>query len=175
MGKQVKTPRFYVDIPTFLHATGDTRWGYSGYDFHGGIKLLYANASSPHTITSDENGSALAIGIIGAPESTDGLAKTAFPINFCGLLNHNLADKGEFLFIGKTNTETNDDGDPFVPQTLINIPENGEVLNLSNGSSDNHLKANWNGTSIFTFDEIVDYWNTFHTFFIVSNWFFYGR
>ena len=28
MGKQVKTPRFYVDIPTFLHATGETQWAH---------------------------------------------------------------------------------------------------------------------------------------------------
>ena len=26
MGKQVKTPRFYVDMVTFLHATGQLGW-----------------------------------------------------------------------------------------------------------------------------------------------------
>ena len=164
MGAQVKTPRFYVDMPTFLHATGDTRWGYSGYDYHGGVKLLYANPSSPHTINSDANGSALGIGIIGASESTHGPTKTAFPINFCGLLNHNLGDKGEFVFIGKTNTEIDEDGDPFVPQIKPTIPTGGEVLNLSNGSAADHLKATWNGTSIFTFEEMVEYWNTFHIY-----------
>ena len=39
MGKQVKTPRFYVDMPTFLHATGQLGWD----DFYGGAELLYMN------------------------------------------------------------------------------------------------------------------------------------
>ena len=54
MGKQVLTPRFYVDIPTYLHATGDLQWAHGGhhptYDGgtnHGGAELLYLNPANP--------------------------------------------------------------------------------------------------------------------------------
>ena len=44
MSKQVKTPRFYVDIPTFLHATGQLGWD----DTRGGAELLYMNPPNPY-------------------------------------------------------------------------------------------------------------------------------
>ena len=54
MGKQVKTPRFYVDMPTFLHATGQLGWD----DNLGGAELLYMNCANPY-IREVENQSKL--------------------------------------------------------------------------------------------------------------------
>ena len=45
MGKQVKTPRFYVDMVTFLHATGQLGWDSD----NGGAELLYMNCANPYT------------------------------------------------------------------------------------------------------------------------------
>ena len=44
MGKQVKTPRFYVDMVTFLHATGQLGWDSTS---KGGAELLYMNCANP--------------------------------------------------------------------------------------------------------------------------------
>ena len=151
MSKQVLTPRFYVDIPSFLHATGDLRWG--GYAAHGGIDLLYMNPSNPWTITSE--GGALAVAIIG--DSSAVTAKASFPINFCALLNHNLASNANpFWFIGKGADVGNG-------QTTI-TPET-EILNAEKYLNNNTTKAGWNGTSIFAFGELTHSWDSFHIYY----------
>ena len=80
MGKQVKTPRFYVDMPTFLHATGQTGWDATT---RGGAELLYMNPSNPFTRIDGDN-ILFSIG-----HYADNQPKTSFPINFFALLNHN--------------------------------------------------------------------------------------
>ena len=52
MSKQVKIPRFYVDIPTFLHATGQLGWDSD----NGGAELLYMNCANPYLGTSFQIG-----------------------------------------------------------------------------------------------------------------------
>jgi len=118
MGKQVKTPRFYVDIPTFLHATGQLGWDGD----NGGAELLYMNCANPYLGTSFQ---------IGANSNI----KTSFPINFVGLLNHNLA--GTTLAIKGNTTE---------------IPSTTNVINYDKV---------YNGTTIFTFLEDNQVWEKF--------------
>ena len=122
MGKQVKTPRFYVDIPTFLHATGQLGWD-SG---NGGAELLYMNCANPYLGTSFQIG-------------VDDNIKTSFPINFVGLLNHNLA--GTDLVINGNDTE---------------ITPTASVINYDNSSG-----FTYNGTSIFSFTEDNQVWEKF--------------
>ena len=101
MGKQVKTPRFYVDIPSFLHATGDTQWAHGGHSTthhlgknYGGAELLYLNPSNPFMRDGLHQGT--------TPSANNYMfkigqnypyvhPKTNFPVNFCALLNHNFA------------------------------------------------------------------------------------
>ena len=83
MAQQVKTPRFYVDIPTFLHATGQLEWDTN----KGGAKLLYMNCANPQTIIPESNASITPFKI----GSTSNNNLTQFPINFFGYLNHNFA------------------------------------------------------------------------------------
>ena len=77
MGKQVKTPRFYVDMPTFLHATGQLGWD----DIHGGAELLYMNCANPYTDTRVDTNAQSTLFKIGS--SDNNTPKTSFPINFC--------------------------------------------------------------------------------------------
>ena len=118
MGKQVKTPRFYVDMPTFLHATGQLGWD----NGNGGAELLYMNCANPYLNTQFE---------IGVDENI----KTSFPINFVGLLNHNLA--GTELVIKGNDTE---------------IPSTNNVINYDKV---------YNGTTMFTFVEDNQVWEKF--------------
>ena len=76
MGKQVKTPRFYVDIPTFLHATGQLGWD----DHNGGAELLYMNPSNPYTKEIDPSASNEVVAIGNADNYT---IKTSYPVNYC--------------------------------------------------------------------------------------------
>ena len=76
MGKQVKTPRFYVDMVTFLHATGQLGWD-SG---NGGAELLYMNCANPYTKQIDTTGPN-EVARIG--DKDDNTTKTSFPVNFC--------------------------------------------------------------------------------------------
>ena len=122
MGKQVKTPRFYVDMPTFLHATGQLGWDKD----NGGAELLYMNCANPYLGTSFQ---------IGA----DSNIKTSFPINFVGLLNHNLA--GTELVINGNGTE---------------ITPTASVINYDNTSG-----ITYNGTSIFSLTEDNQVWEKF--------------
>ena len=157
MSKQVLTPRFYVDIPSFLHATGDLRWG--GYAAHGGIDLLYMNPSNPWTITSD--GGELAVAVIG--DSLEIPAKASFPINFCALLNHNLAsNENPFHFVGKAQS---------IDEEQLTINPETEILNAEAVDNGGNLtlpkKTNtlWNGTSIFSFQELTHSWQQFHIYY----------
>ena len=122
MGKQVKTPRFYVDMVTFLHATGQLGWDKD----NGGAELLYMNCANPYLGTSFQ---------IGA----DSNIKTSFPINFVGLLNHNLA--GTELVINGNGTE---------------ITPTASVINYDNTSG-----ITYNGTSIFSLTEDNQVWEKF--------------
>ena len=45
MSKQVKTPRFYCDVPTYLHAVGYT--DFFRNDGRWSTDLLYMNPASP--------------------------------------------------------------------------------------------------------------------------------
>ena len=153
MGKQVKTPRFYVDIPTFLHATGDLDWGISQT---GGIKLLYMNPSNPYTRPDapDDNW----LFRIGDFEREP---KTSFPINFVALLNHNLAsDENGFAIKSKTKNFTGNDEWPTLTSSdnykdnILNANRSGEELSLA-----------YNGTTIFELNnpnnELDEYWYFF--------------
>jgi hypothetical protein len=122
MGKQVKTPRFYVDMVTFLHATGQLGWDSD----NGGAELLYMNCANPYLGTSFQ---------IGANSNI----KTSFPINFVGLLNHNLA--GTDLIINGNDAQ---------------ITPTDSVINYDNLST-----ITYNGTSIFTFAEDNQVWEKF--------------
>ena len=72
MGKQVKTPRFYVDIPTFLHATGQLGWDAD----KGGAELLYMNCANPYIREQQSNPVIFRTGIY-----NENTYKTSFPIN----------------------------------------------------------------------------------------------
>ena len=148
MGKQVKTPRFYVDMPTFLHATGETHWADTD---RGGADLLYMNPSNPFT-RIDENDILFYIGANSNP-------KTAFPINFCALLNHNFASETQNIHIGGfKGWDVNDGTHPRLHSA--NGFEN--IINsMGNGVYADGLKPEWNGTSIFQFTEMNEYWRGF--------------
>tara|TARA_B100000519_G_scaffold197160_1_gene204550 strand:- start:1 stop:1128 length:1128 start_codon:yes stop_codon:yes gene_type:complete len=152
MGKQVKTPRFYVDIPTFLHATGDIDWGISSV---GGAELLYMNCANPYVRKNTNAGDWIfRIGDFGK------ISKTAFPINFCALLNHNLASEvvAENLFTVSGI------------HAIMNEPSDYDSISISSVIKDEILNANsigglqpkYNGTSIWTLNEQESkYWHFF--------------
>ena len=154
MGKQVKTPRFYVDIPTFLHATGDLGWD----DQNGGAKLLYMNCANPLNRLDeleDTSGGELLFAI-GNREKTP---KTAFPINFCAILNHNLgSDSNGFLFKGFKDIDAvnsiNFANNWVDPVNIINT-------NFTINNEHNILDSEYNGTTIWRFDELNFYWRGF--------------
>ena len=153
MGKQVKTPRFYVDMVTFLHATGQLVWD-SG---NGGAELLYMNCANPYTKQIDTTG-VNEVARIG--KHTDNTNKTSFPVNFCALLNHNFAsNESTFKFYGKhgLTSETND---------VTFEPEN-EILN-SNYYTD-EINPTYNGTTIFDFDSSNQYWRAFSVYYGLNN------
>tara|TARA_R100001463_G_scaffold98390_1_gene152890 strand:+ start:192 stop:1253 length:1062 start_codon:yes stop_codon:yes gene_type:complete len=146
MGKQVKTPRFYVDMPTFLHATGQLGWDTT----KGGAELLYMNPSNPFIRDSIDEDSIFVIGGSG----DDNPAKTSFPVNFIALLNHNLAS---------------DDSTPQI------VGYDGINLDYTNFSHNNHFKSQilnadrsantlnplFNGTTIFEVGSNNEYWTMF--------------
>ena len=153
MSKQVKVPRFYVDIPTFLHATGQIGWSAE----KGGAELLYMNCQSPVTnlpISQDPT----TMFLIGNNENTP---KTSFPINFCALLNHNFGTDTHIpkVVASKYNFDNPDDPTYEVLNNDSNFLKN--VLNMPN-----HLSIPmYNGTSIWTLGSdsngIEDYWTSF--------------
>ena len=154
MGKQVKTPRFYVDMPTFLHATGDLGWD----DENGGAELLYMNCANPLNRLDeleDTNEGGLLFEI-GDREKTP---KTAFPINFCALLNHNLgSDSNGFLFKGFKDIDAVN-GINFA-NSWVN-PVNIINTNFTINNEHNILDSEYNGTTIWRFDELNFYWRGF--------------
>tara|TARA_Y100001972_G_scaffold9380_1_gene10265 strand:+ start:2992 stop:4101 length:1110 start_codon:yes stop_codon:yes gene_type:complete len=159
MGKQVKTPRFYVDIPTFLHATGQLDWDL----FRGGAELLYMNPSNPVLRdwgVADDPTTMYSIG-----HANNNQPKTSFPINFCALLNHNLAsDALRFSVVGKKGLTSNDGTDP---RLHANLGAVSNVLNTPNPTYGD-LAPSYNGTNIWTFsdkDGENEYWRSFEIYF----------
>ena len=154
MSKAVKTPRFYVDIPSFLHAIGQLGWD----DIKGGSELLYMNPSSPYTFREEETSFAdmeLSPFVIG--NSDDNTPKTSFPVNFCALLNHNLASitttfnvLGSYQFGSSESTE-------LYPNST------GEILNANHNAE--ALDPQYNGTTIFEFPSKDEYWTSFEIYF----------
>jgi hypothetical protein len=153
MGKQVKTPRFYVDMPTFLHATGQLGWDAD----KGGAELLYINPSNPYVVNIEESQSATPF-MIG---SSDNPLKTSFPINFVALLNHNLgSNQHEFRVVGKHGLDV-------VTSTDIFPSGTGEILNANHTSQ--YLLPQYNSTTIFEFTSDDEYWRNFEIFYDADN------
>tara|TARA_R110000824_G_scaffold97398_1_gene232796 strand:- start:1618 stop:2682 length:1065 start_codon:yes stop_codon:yes gene_type:complete len=145
MGKQVKTPRFYVDMPTFLHATGQLGWD----DAEGGAELLYMNPSNPY-LSSKTSALLFYIG-----NYTNNTLKTSFPVNFIGLLNHNLGEEPISVYgvNAITEGETN----------FSNSSTTDGESNILNTSIDSALHPTYNGTSIYVLkDDFDSYYNQFH-------------
>ena len=145
MGKEVKTPRFYVDIPTFLHATGDLHWANSPRGEAG----LYMNPSNPYMYNPTDTWTFK----IGNFSNTP---KTSFPINFVALLNHNLASDTPFKIKGIEGTGMG-------VQNWKNLPASTRYKrNILNAEANNdNLAPVYNGTSIFETIELNGYWNFF--------------
>ena len=179
MGKQVKTPRFYVDIPTFLHATGDTQWGYGGQDFDkpnvGGAELLYLNPHNPFLRTNanynNNSGYMFKIGT-NYNEGSEIEPKTTFPVNFCALLNHNFASehinwgvengevhthpyiRGRSMKIDSDYPDNSNWAREITSTNILNYDGFQNVLNFNTEIEDGHncFKPVYNGTSIATWD-----------------------
>ena len=163
MGKQVKTPRFYVDIPTFLHATGQLGWDDTvDNNSKGGAELLYMNPSNPVLYENDEVQYGKSPFSIGNYTNEGNVSKTSFPINFCALLNHNLrnnryGDAGDFRVIGHHN----------FPWDAVSQTQSPRLVPSSDGSVLNAeffgelCQSLYNGTTIFTFNTLDHYWRSF--------------
>ena len=172
MGKQVKTPRFYVDIPTFLHAVGYPEY-FTGSN--GQAELLYMNPSNQYVSQLREQW---------APsENTESFGyqelhrigrntfgRTAYPINFCAYLNHNygylsssnMMDGWVSIYAKRFDISSGNTGKVQVFQNTKNILNSG-VNNNGGTEGSATIKPEWNGTSIFSFDEVVGVWNSFNT------------
>jgi len=151
MGKQVLTPRFYVDIPTFLHATGDLHWA----DSPRGAAGLYMNPSNPYVYNPTEAWTFK----IGNFSNT---AKTSFPINFVALLNHNLAADAPFKVKGIHNTAM---GIQQWPNLTGSTYYKVNILNANLNATADKLSLAYNGTTIFELNnpnnQLDEYWNFF--------------
>jgi hypothetical protein len=152
MGKQVKTPRFYVDMPTFLHATGQLGWD----NYLGGAELLYMNCANPY-INNTQNNLQFAIG-----HPNQNTPKTSFPINFCALLNHNLAEDNSSFTIPSYKGINANDGNNWRLEARLGY-EN--VLNSTTTESD----LMYNGSTIFTFTELNEYWRGFGVYYATTD------
>ena len=151
MSKQVKTPRFYVDMVSFLHATGDLDWNGS----KGGAELLYMNPSNPYIRESTTTHVIFKIG-----KNTNRSPKTSFGINFAAVLNHNLAsDDSGFKINGIRGFATNGDDSDW--ENLTSGTNFGDSVLNSNWSG-GRLYPTYNGTSIFTLNDTIEgYWRQF--------------
>tara|TARA_Y100000593_G_scaffold16310_1_gene32277 strand:+ start:4231 stop:5457 length:1227 start_codon:yes stop_codon:yes gene_type:complete len=188
MTQQVKTPRFYIDIPSYLHATGDTQWGHGGHSStwdggknYGGAELLYMNAANPFMRdggnSSDENYYSYTFKIGQNFPHAD--PKTAFSINFCALLNHNIASDN----IGWSNASlayirgriVKISGNTRVIQStnLLNMDGFDEILNFRtevSGDGHNKMRPKYNGPSIAIFNNTNKYyWTTFEVFYSIPD------
>jgi|LULH01.1.fsa_nt_gb hypothetical protein len=173
MGKQVKTPRFYVDIPTFLHSIGDTNWGYNTGG--GGAELLYINPSNPYIRTQDTQGYIFKVGRSYPAQKP----KTNFAVNFVALLNHNLGTEtmGEAgmaetqpFIRGRIMKETDDANAPREPGSVNLVGSTSNFTNVINTEKTNNngqpvLKFPYNGTSIYTFSDYESAWVGFEVFY----------
>ena len=161
MAQQVKTPRFYVDIPTFLHATGQLGWD----EYKGGAELLYMNCANPYLRDTEST----TIFVIG--HHSNNIPKTSFPINFCALLNHNLAsDSKRYNVVGKAGIELNEDGTPEFGEDF-NDSSFTNRKNVINWDGTNGINAEYNGTTIWTFNDkngIDKYWGLLKYFFLMD-------
>ena len=191
MGKQVKTPRFYVDIPTFLHATGDTQWGHGGHSLsqqggknYGGAELLYLNPSNPFMRDGDNDGNNNSYMFKIGLNYPHAKPKTTFPVNFCALVNHNLASQHINWGVGEGEEHTypyvrgrlmvmdsdyEGDGDARTISSSAILNYNGltNVLNFNTVLQDNKYCFDpvYNGTSIATWtDPEPQRWTTFELF-----------
>ena len=158
MSKQVKTPRFYVDIPTFLHATGQLGWDMS----KGGAELLYMNCANPYLRDSESN----TMFVIGSVANNN--PKTSFPINFCALLNHNLAgDTNNYNVVGKASLSLDENGQPDFGESFSGSSFTNREIVLNYDGTDG-INAQYNGTTIWTFSDengMDKYWRNFDIFF----------
>ena len=169
MGKQVKTPRFYVDIPTFLHAVG---YGESfGNNTHG-LKLLYMNPSNQNVTSVDDWGfsgagntnSWYTLARIGRAH----FARTEYPINFMALLNHNYgyatssdAGNGKIKLYAKSSDIDNFDNNFEEQFTEVNNILNSNCQEGTSGGPAVWIKPEYNGSTIFSFKEKNAIWSSF--------------
>jgi hypothetical protein len=158
MSKQVKTPRFYVDIPTFLHATGQIGWAVS--ENKGGGRLLYMNPSNPFTMDTE-------VGMVTPFEIgsvNHNPPKTAFPINFCALLNHNLAsNENAFIIFAKHQLSVGNPLESEILGEIDNMAGEDHILNSNNNGQG--MTPEWNGTTIFKFPQMTEYWRSFEIYY----------
>ena len=148
MGKQVKTPRFYVDMVTFLHATGQLGWDGD----KGGAELLYMNCANPYMRETEDS----VIFTIGS--SSENTPKTSIPINFCALLNHNFASEPQNIHIGGYEGLLENEQNP----RLHSADGFANIINsMGSGGYTDGLQPEFNGTSIFQFTEMNEYWRGF--------------
>tara|TARA_Y100000004_G_scaffold145399_1_gene165850 strand:- start:45 stop:1127 length:1083 start_codon:yes stop_codon:yes gene_type:complete len=153
MSKQVKTPRFYVDMVTFLHATGMTGW--ASDEQRGGADLLYMNCANPYLREQQSNPVIFRTGIY-----NQNTYKTSFPINFVALLNHNLAsDSNQFLVQGVRQGFIDNNYGGHIWDILSDNDYKSNILNAEK-SSDN-IVPEFNGTSIFEIAEKNEFWTSF--------------
>jgi len=184
MGKQVKTPRFYVDIPTFLHATGKTGWASDVGD--GGAELLYLNPSNPFMRDglfngADANNYMFKIG----QNYPHAKPKVAWKPNFCALLNHNFASEHinvgagyGFPYVRGRDVQLNTDGvtgdvtRELSAYNLFKYSGFTDVLNFNtrDQGTDKVFDPVYNGTSIATWTTPTGsrQWTTFELFYAIS-------
>ena len=170
MGKQVKTPRFYVDIPSFIHAVGYPEY-FTGTG--GQADLLYMNPSNQVVTELSDSWSPSGSDNFGYQQlhriGRNTFGRTAYPINFCAFLNHNygylsstnMMDGWVSFYAKRYDISSGSTGKVQALTNKTNILNSGVELGGSEGSAT--IKPQWNGTSIFSFDEVFAVWNSFST------------
>ena len=172
MSRQVKTPRFYCDVPTYLHAIGHGEFFENNYH---GKDLLYMNCSKQNIsqISPDFNGNNYnTTHFVGRAA----YGRTNYPINFMAALNHNFgflssskstnnfacADAHLSLGVKRLkydwDTGQHDNAHEIVLTNLSDIL-NSNVSTTGPGAMS--IKPEWNGTSIWEFDKIYGIWAGF--------------
>tara|TARA_R100000808_G_scaffold20899_1_gene45204 strand:- start:2184 stop:3581 length:1398 start_codon:yes stop_codon:yes gene_type:complete len=176
MGKMVGVPRFYIDIPSFLYNVGYSRF-YDTSNF-GGYKLLNMNPAEQKLSKVDNDylttNGWFTINKFGKEQ----FHRTSYPINFMAILNHNFAyltaNKETALEFGsqfqpgsspvtiwakRQRASQND------PANEIGFENTHNILNAfptnEAGGDAASISPEWNGTSIFEFDEIDGVWSAF--------------